>query len=61
MNKNIVHCLTLNSLTLNVGSLNMVTLRRHEEKPLGYGVDNWLFDDGRNVLWGNNGVVLTDK
>ena len=61
MNKNIVHCLTLNSLTLNVGSLNMVTLRGREEKPLGYGVDNWLFDDGQNVLWDNNGLVLTDK
>ena len=61
MDERIVNCLTLNSLTLNVGSLNVVTLRRCEEKPLGYGVDNWLFDDGRNVLWGNNGVVLTDK
>ena len=61
MSERIVNCLTLNSLTLNVGSLNMVALRRCEEKPLGYGVDNWLFDDNRNVLWGNNGVVLTDK
>ena len=61
MSERIVNCLTLNSLTLNVGSLNMVTLRRRKEKPLGYGVDNWLFDDGQNVLWGNNGVVLTDK
>ena len=61
MDERIVHCLTLNSLTLNVGSLNVATSRRLKEKPLGYGVDNWLFDDGRNVLWGNNGVVLTDK
>ena len=61
MSERIVNCLTLNSLTLNVGSLNMVTLRRREEKPLGYGVDNWLFDDGQNVLWDNEGVVLTDK
>ena len=61
MSERIVHCLTLNSLTLNVGSLNVVTLHRRKEKPSGYGVDNWLFDDGRNVLWGNNGVVLTDK
>ena len=61
MSERIVNCLTLNSLTLNVGSLNMVTLRRRKEKPLGYGADNWLFDDGQNVLWGNNGVVLTDK
>ena len=61
MNKNIVHCLTLNSLTLNVGRLNVVTSRRREEKPLGHGVDNWLFDDGQNVLWDNDVVVLTDK
>ena len=61
MDERIVHCLTLNSLTLNVGSLNVATSRRLKEKPIGYGVDNWLFDDGQNVLWDNNGVVLTDK
>ena len=61
MDERIVHCLTLNSLTLNVGSLNVATSRRLKEKPIGYGVDNWLFDDGQNVLWDNNGLVLTDK
>ena len=61
MDERIVHCLTLNSLTLNIGSLNVATSRRLKEKPIGYGVDNWLFDDGQNVLWDNNGVVLTDK
>ena len=61
MDERIVHCLTLNSLTLNVGSLNVATSRRLKEKPIGYGVDNWLFDDGQNVLWDNEGVVLTDK
>ena len=61
MDERIVHCLTLNSLTLNIGSLNVATLRRLKEKPIGYGVDNWLFDDGQNVLWDNEGVVLTDK
>ena len=61
MNEMIVHCLTLNSLTLNVGSLNVATSRRRSETIPVYGVDNWLFDDGQNVLWGNNGVVLTDK
>ena len=61
MDEKIVHCLTLNSLTLNVGSLNVATSRRLKEKPIGYGVDNWLFDDGQNVLWDNEGVVLTDK
>ena len=61
MNKNIVHCLTLNSLTLNVGRLNVVTSRRRSETIPVYGVDNWLFDDGQNVLWDNNGLVLTDK
>ena len=61
MDERIVHCLTLNSFTLNVGSLNVATSRRLKEKPIGYGVDNWLFDDGQNVLWDNEGVVLTDK
>ena len=61
MDERIVHCLTLNSLTLNVGSLNVATSRRLKEKPIGYGVDNWLFDDGQNVLWDNEGVVFTDK
>ena len=61
MDERIVNCLTLNSLTLNVGSLNVVTLRRRSETIPVYGVDNWLFDDGRNVLWDNNGLVLTDK
>ena len=61
MDERIVHCLTLNSLTPNVGSLNVATSRRLKEKPIGYGVDNWLFDDGQNVLWDNEGVVLTDK
>lgn len=32
----IVHCLTLNSLTLNAGSLNVATSRRLKEKPIGY-------------------------
>ena len=61
MDERIVHCLTLNSLTLNIGSLNVATSRRLKEKPIGYGVDNWLFDDGQNVLWDNEGIVLTDK
>ena len=61
MDERIVHCLALNSLTLNIGSLNVATSRRLKEKPIGYGVDNWLFDDGQNVLWDNEGVVLTDK
>ena len=61
MDEMIVHCLTLNSHTLNVSGLNVTTSRRLKEKPIGYGVDNWLFDDGQNVLWDNNGVVLTDK
>lgn len=61
MDERIVHCLTLNSLTLNVGSLNVATSHRLKEKPSDYGVDNWLFDDGQSVLWDNDVVVLTDK
>lgn len=61
MNERIVHCLTLNSLTLNVGSLNVATSRRRVEKPIGYGVDNWQWDDGMTMLWDNKGAVLTDK
>lgn len=61
MNENVVHCLTLNSHTLNVSGLNVTTSRRRSETTPVYGVDNWLFDDGQNVLWDNNGLVLTDK
>lgn len=61
MDERIVHCLTLNSLTLNVDSLNMATSHRLKEKPSDYGVDNWLFDDGQNVLWDNDVAVLTDE
>ena len=61
MDERVFHCLTLNSLTLNIGGLNVATSRRLKEKHIGYGVDNWLFDDGQNVLWDNEGVVLTDK
>ena len=61
MNENVVHCLTLNSHTLNVIGLNVTTSRRRSETTPVYGGDNWLFDDGQNVLWDNNGVVLTDK
>ena len=61
MNENVVYYLTLNSHTLNVSGLNVTTsLRRSETIPV-YGVDNWLFDDGQNVLWDNDGLVLTDK
>ena len=61
MDERIVHCLTLNSLTLNVVSLNVATSRRRGKKPIGYGADNWQWDDGTAMLWDNDGVVLTDK
>ena len=61
MNESVVHYLTLNSHTLNVSGLNVTTSRRRSETIPVYGVDNWLFDDGQNVLWDNEGVVLTDK
>lgn len=61
MDEMILHCLTLNSLVLNVVSLNVATSHRRKENPIGYGVDNWQWDDGTTVLWDNDGVVLTDK
>lgn len=61
MSERIVNCLTLNSHTLNVSGLNVTTSHRRSETIPVYGVDNWLFDDGRNVLWDNNGLILTDK
>ena len=61
MNESVVHYLTLNSHTLNVSGLNVTTSHRRSETIPVYGVDNWLFDDGQNVLWDNNGLVLTDK
>ena len=61
MNESVVHYLKLNSHTLNVSGLNVTTSQRRSETIPVYGVDNWLFDDGQNVLWDNNGLVLTDK
>ena len=61
MDEMIVHYLTLNSHTLNVSGLNVTTSHRRSETIPVYGASNWLFDDGQNVLWDNNGVVLTDK
>lgn len=61
MNENVVYCLTLNSHTLNVSGLNVTTSQRRSETTPVYGGGSWLFDDGQNVLWDNNGVVLTDK
>ena len=61
MNENIVYYLTLNSYTLNVSGLNATASQRRSETIPVYGVDNWLFDDGQNVLWENSGLVLTDK
>lgn len=61
MNENAVYYLTLNSHTLNVSGLNVTTSRRRSETTPVYGASSWLFDDGQNVLWDNNGLVLTDK
>ena len=61
MDEMIVHYLTLNSHTLNVSGLNVTTSHRRSETTPVYGASNWLFDDGQNVLWDNNGLVLTDK
>ena len=61
MNENVVYYFTLNSHTLNVSGLNVTTSHRRSETTPVYGGGSWLFDDGQNVLWDNNGVVLTDK
>ena len=61
MIERIVNCLTLNSHTLNVSGLNVTTSQRRSETIPVYDASSWLFDDGQNVLWDNNGVVLTDK
>lgn len=61
MNESIVGYISLNSITINTYSLNVAAQHRSKDKPAGYGVNNWLFDDGQNVLWDNNGLVLTDK
>ena len=52
---------TINSFVLNTAGLNTLCVPPLKKRPAGYGVDNWLFDDGQNVLWDNKGVVLTDK
>lgn len=52
---------TINSFVLNTAGLNTFCVLTSKKRPAGYGVDNWLFDDGQNLLWDNKGVVLTDK
>lgn len=52
---------TLNSFVLNTAGLNTLCVPTSKKRPADYGVDNWLFDDGQNVLWDNNGLLLTDK
>ena len=54
-NRKILNGLTLNAVQLNVARLYV------GKKPRGYGVDNFLWDDGTVLLWDNGGVVLTDK
>ena len=61
MSERIVNCLTLNSHTLNVSGLNVTTSQRRSETIPVYDASSWLFDDGQNVLWDNDGLVLTDK
>lgn len=51
----------LNAFVINTASINVPTVRPLTHKPAGYGVDNWLWDDGSNMFWDNEGVVLTDK
>lgn len=53
--------LRCNRLRLNVFSLNVLTSPSDVKKRKGYGLDNYLWDDGNQLLWDNAGVVLTDR
>lgn len=50
----------LNYISNNIMRLNNIGLYASKKWP-GYGVDNFLWDNGTNILWDNGGVVLTDK
>lgn len=42
-------------------SLNSLTSPTETKKRKGYGLDNYLWDDGSQLLWDNGGVVMTDR
>lgn len=42
-------------------SLNSLTSPTEAKKRKGYGLDNFLWDDGNQLLWDNGGVVMTDR
>lgn len=57
---------TLNVALLNATYLNSAILNSDMssiviKRPPGYGVDNWLWDDGQTMFWDDGGLVLTDK
>lgn len=56
--RNRIRC---NRIRLNVFSLNSLTSPTETKKRKGYGLDNYLWDDGSQLLWDNGGVVMTDK
>lgn len=56
--KNRIRC---NRIRLNVFSLNSLTSPTEAKKRKGYGLDNFLWDDGNQLLWDNGGVVMTDR
>lgn len=45
----------------NAMMLNHITNTVIPKRGRGYGIDNYMWDDGSPLLWDNKGVVLIDK
>lgn len=50
-----------NRLRFNSIMLNCITNTVIPKRGRGYGINNYMWDDGTPLLWDNKGVVLLDK
>lgn len=51
----------INRISLNSIKTNCITNTVILKRGKGYGIDNYMWDDGTPLLWDNKGVVLLDK
>lgn len=56
-----LNTISVNSIKLNAIALNVAAVDSYKVKYPGYGVENYLWDDGGNLLWDDGGVILTDR
>ena len=43
--------------------LNITNLKGHKKlkKDIGYGLDNWMGDDGTPIFWNKDSIILIKK